>query len=393
MSSTIQINHQAVSILPSSSTHQPHQKLASVRRFHQQVLPGYRPSPLHPLLLGTSISGDGSSRFRGKVYLKDESNRYGLPAFKVLGAAYASFVALCESWILPSDTTSLNDLRAHAKGKRTVLVTATDGNHGRAVAFFANLVGIRAQIFIPNGVSLGAEAAIDREGPNVTVTRLQEDYDECVRHAARFAEEACDQERVLIQDTAWQGYTQIPQLIVDGYQTIFKEVEEQLPSGTTHVLCPVGVGSLAQAAVQFYTSEGATSPQSMAASIVAVEPVTAACLAKSIAEEKLTSIETGETVMAGLNCGTPSLSAWPFLKRGIQAVVTISDERAMEAAQWLKSSNNGGIVAGPCGAAPLAALQVLLDDMPMAEKLGLLDDDQVKVVLLMTEGDVSAIPE
>ncbi|CDS00926.1 hypothetical protein [Sporisorium scitamineum] len=211
------------------------------------------------LNLNSHITGNDASisRFKGRVYIKDESDRYGLPAFKVLGAAYASFVALCEVWQFDAETTTLEQLRAHSKtiSPTPVLVAATDGNHGRAVAFFSQLVGLEAHILIPSGVSQGAERATGSEGPDVTVLRLQQSYDECVRQAAAFANEQVDngQQRVLIQDTAWQGYTHILQLIVDGHQTIFGEVDEKLSASkrglATHVIVPVGVGSLAQAAV------------------------------------------------------------------------------------------------------------------------------------------------
>ncbi|KIS69480.1 uncharacterized protein UMAG_02811 [Mycosarcoma maydis] len=393
MSTTILINKRAVAVQRMRCSH-ANPSLASVRRFHQDVLPGYTSTGLHTLSLDSSFSGTCADRFRGQVYLKDESDRYGLPAFKVLGAAYASFIALCTRWSLDQADTTLHKLQQHhtKMGRTVVLVAATDGNHGRALGFFADAIGVQAKIFIPKGVSPAAERSISKQGNAVDVVRLDDDYDACVQHAARFAEHDTDrEERVLIQDTAWQGYTCIPQLIVDGYQTIFNELQEQLPGPATHVICPVGVGSLAQSAVQFYTSdhqESTSVPQSMTASIIAVEPVTAGCLATSIMQNKLTSIETGETIMAGLNCGTPSLTAWPWLRAGIQGVITIPDQAALDAAERLKVSN-AAIVAGPCGAAPLAALKALLDDVDKAEQLGLLDDDQVKVVLLMTEGDIS----
>lgn len=335
-----------------------------------------------------------------QVYLKDESDRYGLPAFKVLGAAYASYVTLCERWDTNVETSTLEQLRAHVRQLKSpsMLVAATDGNHGRAIAFFANLLGLEARIYIPWTVSEGSEKAIDGEGAGVTVVRCQLDYDECVKLAADFAAAEHDdqgQERVLIQDTAWEGYTHIPHLIVDGYQTIFYETEQELAScnegssTTTHVICPVGVGSLAQAAVQYYTSDSdpnTATPTRMVATLIAVEPSGAACLAESIASDKLTSVQTGDTIMAGLNCGTPSLSAWPYLQAGIHAVVKREDQHALDASRWLRES--GGIEAGPCGAAPLAALQALLDDTATAERLGLLDNQHVKILLLMTEGSL-----
>ncbi len=397
MVKTIQDNEHAVQVRPTKV--QQRVELANVRRFHQDVLPGYRKTDLTKIALTSQDLCQVRHRFKGTVYVKDESDRYGLPAFKVLGAAYASFVAICEAWQLDPHTATVQELRRHARSidPTPLLVAATDGNHGRAVAFFSNLVGLGARIYIPSGVSSIAERAISAEGPDVDVIQLQEDYDECVRQAAAFA--AADdptqgQQRLLIQDTAWQGYTHIPQLIVDGYQTIFREVDEELASRSqqeaTHVFCPVGVGSLADATVQHYTAardEATSLPTCMATSIIAVEPAGSACLAESLAEARLTSIQTRNTIMAGLNCGTPSYTAWPNLQAGIQVVVTIEDEHALNAVQRLHTS---GIAAGPCGGAPLAALQTLFSNPFEAERLALLDDERVVVVLLMTEGAKSS---
>ncbi|ETS60310.1 diaminopropionate ammonia-lyase [Moesziomyces aphidis] len=397
MIKTIQDNKHAVQVRLTKV--QQRIELSNVRRFHQDVLPGYRKTDLTKLALTSQDLGQSVTRFKGSVYVKDESDRYGLPAFKVLGAAYASFVAMCEAWQLDPHTATVQELRHHAQSiaPTPLLVAATDGNHGRAVAFFSNLVGLGARIYIPSGVSLIAETAISAEGPNVDMIRLLEDYDECVRQAAAFAaagDPTQGQQRLLIQDTAWQGYTHIPQLIVDGYQTIFREVDEELASRNgqqaTHVFCPVGVGSLADAAVQHYTAvrdEATSLPAGMATSVIAVEPAGSACLSKSIAKGRLTSVQTRHTIMAGLNCGTPSYTAWPNLQAGIQAVVTIEDERALDAVQRLHTS---GIAAGPCGGAPLAALQTLFSNPVEAERLGLLDDERVVVVLLMTEGGKSS---
>lgn len=362
-----------------------------VSRFHREVLPGYAQTPLLQVKLDGSQT---SPRFRGQAWIKCESDRYGLPAFKVLGAAFASFVVLCRTWGFDIAKTRLEDLQRHASSldSKPTLVAATDGNHGRAVAFFAALVGIHARIYIPWTVEEVSERAIASHGAGVNVIRLKSDYDEAVKEAAAYAD-ASPQSRLLIQDTAWEGYTEIPQLIVEGYQTIYTEIDEQLHSTPkaslpTHVICPVGVGSLAQSMVQYYTM-AAQSSGSKRPALLSVEPDTAACLYESLRAGELQQVTTGYTVMPGLNCGTPSSTAWPELREGIAAGVKITDEQVMRQVDWLGEA--ASIKAGPCGGAPLAALvKLLTTEVESADKLGLLDDDSVSVVLLMTEGSATA---
>ncbi|CAO1638323.1 unnamed protein product [Parajaminaea phylloscopi] len=361
---------------------------AVVTRFHREVLPGYSTTPLKELQLGEGTS----SHFKGKVYLKMESDRYGLPAFKVLGAAFASYIVLCQHWHLDPATATLAQLQDKARDstvKDLTLVAATDGNHGRAVAHFSSLVGISARIYIPWTVEEVSERAIDSEGEKVEVVRLKSDYDEAVKEAASFTAQQ-PESRLLIQDTAWEGYTETPQLIVEGYQTIHREVGEQLePSGPTHVICPVGVGSLAQSMVHFY-NRSSQRGEHKRPYMLSVEPYTAACLFESLTAGECKEVKTDYTVMPGLCCGTPSSVAWPFLLEGIAAGVKIADEEALRDVDWLKKQYS--IAAGPCGGAPLAALKKLLssDYDGEARELGLLDDSSVKVILLMTEGTLEA---
>lgn len=350
--------------------------VALASRFHRQVLPSYAPSRLIRLQ-----HGGLHPRFKGQVLLKAESNRYGLPAFKVLGAAYASYRTLCSLWSLDASAMTLTELKRRvALSPDIILVAATDGNHGTAVGWFANLIGLGARIYIPDSVEPASEAAIAAQGPNVAVHRLHGiDYDGAVRAAASFAR-AAPHLRLLIQDTAWDGYVEVPQLIVDGYSTIFDEIQAQLDAGTrvTHVICPVGVGSLAQSMVEFYQALDTK------AKLLTVEPTTAACLYASLQAGTATEIKTGQTVMPGLNCGTVSSLAWPHLVSGIEAAIKIEDQHTLAQVAWLQT--NAEIKAGPCGAAPLAALSSVLADDIKAEELGLLDDETVNVVLLMTEG-------
>jgi diaminopropionate ammonia-lyase len=316
------------------------------RAFHKS-LPGYAPTPLVPVpALATELGV-------GQVLVKDESSRLGLPAFKVLGASWACRQVL-----------------RHHPG--ATLVTATDGNHGRAVARTAAHFGVGATVFVPQVMLPETAARITEEGANVVW--VDGDYDAAVRRAAEFADEHSD--RALVQDTAWDGYEQVPAWIVEGYQTLLEEVDAQLDGAPDLVAVPVGVGSLAQAVVRHYRRPGAAHP-----SILSVEPDTAACVLASLTAGRPATVPTAATVMAGLNCGTISSSAWPVLRAGCDAAVAVSDDAAQRAVDDL---DRLGVCSGPSGAATLAGVRAALTDPERRAALSL-DDDAV-VVLLSTEG-------
>ncbi|MFF1818735.1 pyridoxal-phosphate dependent enzyme [Kribbella sp. NPDC058245] len=284
-----------------------------VLAFHQSV-PTYRPTPL------TSVPALAAELRVGQVLVKDESQRLGLPAFKALGAWWAIDRALQE------------------RPGPVELVTATDGNHGRAVARRASMLGLRAQVFVPDMVPEVAIAAIRDEGATVSV--VPGSYDAAVAEAAAYAVG----ERLLIQDSAWPGYEVVPQLIVDGYSTLFREIA----AAPDLVVVPMGVGSVAQAAVTHFRSEA---PAPM---MLGVEPSAAACVTASLLAGELLSIPTSKTVMAGLNCGTPSTLAWPVLRSGLDHAITVEDDEALQASADLGTA---GISSGPSGAAALAGLR------------------------------------
>ncbi|MFF2653161.1 diaminopropionate ammonia-lyase [Streptomyces sp. NPDC058045] len=331
---------------------------AEAREFHSS-LGGHAPTPLTELPSLAVESGVG------RVFVKDESCRLGLPAFKALGASWAVHRILAE--------------RAPQQGPLT-LVTATDGNHGRAVARMARRFGQRAHVFVPQGVHPGAVVAIEGEGAEVTV--VPGSYDEAVRRAAGAAE---GPDAVLVQDTAWPGYERIPGWIVEGYATLCAEIDEQLGragagAGPDLVVVPVGVGSLAQAVVTHYRSR----PSGHAPAVLSVEPTSAACVLESLARGEPVTVTTGGTTMAGLNCGTPSGSSWPVLYRGLDAAVAVSDADSARAARDLAAL---GVSSGPCGAAPLAGLRAALSGTGAEQRRTALElgGDSV-VVLLSTEG-------
>ncbi|MFB9428451.1 pyridoxal-phosphate dependent enzyme [Streptoalloteichus tenebrarius] len=324
---------------------------AEVQRFHAG-LPDYAPTPLVGLPELARELGVG------RVFVKDESGRLGLPAFKALGASWAVHRVLS----------------AREPGAEVRLVTATDGNHGRALARMARLFGQRAHVFVPRGVHPAAVAAIADEG--ATVTEVAGDYDDAVRRADAAAAEPGS---VLVQDMGWPGYEEIPGWIVEGYSTLFTEIEAQLAGvgvdAPDLVAVPVGVGSLAQAAVTHYRA------QPGGPALLSVEPEAAACVLESLREQRPVTVTTGVTTMAGLNCGTPSSLAWPFLRDGLDAAVAVSDEDSARAARDLARL---GVSSGPCGAASLAGLRAVLADPDSRSALGV--GPTATVVLLSTEG-------
>jgi diaminopropionate ammonia-lyase len=292
-----------------------------VLAFHQS-LPDYRPTPL------TEVPALAGELRVGQVFVKDESQRLGLPAFKALGAW----------WAIHRTLQNRPDV--------TELVTATDGNHGRAVARMASALGLKAHVFIPDVVSDRAIEAIRSEGAAVTI--VADSYDAAVVAAAA----AATGSSVLIQDSAWPGYEVVPQLIVDGYSTLFREIDLQPDA----VVVPMGVGSVAQAAVTHYRS-GSVAPV-----VLGVEPARASCITSSLLAGHPVTVPTSATVMAGLNCGTPSSLAWPVLRAGLDAAVTVEEAEALQAVEDLAAA---GISSGASGAATLAGLRVARDRLPL----------------------------
>jgi diaminopropionate ammonia-lyase len=314
--------------------------------FHQS-LPGYSPTPL------VSVPELAAELGVGRLLVKDESSRLGLPAFKVLGASWACRQVL-------------------HRHPGAMLVTATDGNHGRAVARMAAHFGVGATVFVPVVMLPETAARIADEGAKVVW--VDGDYDDAVRWAAAFAGDQPG--RALVQDTAWAGYEQVPAWIVQGYQTLLDEVDGQLGGAPDLVAVPVGVGSLAEAVVRHYRRPGAAHP-----SVLSVEPDTAPCVLASLAGARPTTVPTAATVMAGLNCGTVSSSAWPVLRAGCDAAVAVSDQDALLAVADL---GRLGVSSGPSGAATLAGVRAALTEPERRDALGL--DDDAAVVLLSTEG-------
>jgi diaminopropionate ammonia-lyase len=345
-----------------------------VRAFHAS-LPGYAATPLREVPALAAELG------AGRVFVKDESARLGLPAFKVLGVSWAIHQLLTgppapDEPDRPGEAglARLRSLAARRPGLG--LVTATDGNHGRALARIARLVGVPAQVFLPGVTAPAVRHAIAGEGAEVT--QVDGDYDEAVDAARRWAQDRPG--AALVQDMAWPGYERIPDWVVEGYSTLFAELDGQLAgagAGTAGVVVvPVGVGSLAQATVAHYRGPF----PAPGTALLSAEPETAACLLTSLHAGTPVSIPTARTVMAGLNCGTVSSTAWPYLKSGLDAAVAVTDAAAQRAATDLAAA---GISSGPSGAATLAAARAALTDPPLRTQLS--TDTTSVVVLLNTE--------
>jgi len=285
----------------------------------------------------------------GALWIKDESSRLGLPSFKILGASWAILRALkgrlgdLGPW---SDADELAALLAR-HGPLT-LAAATDGNHGRAVARMASLLGFRALIFVPEGTAAARIDAVESEGAECVVVRGG--YDDAVRRSAERASEHC----LVISDTSWPGYEEVPAWVIEGYSTIFWELEDQLERSPDVVMVQMGVGALAAAAVRHYRRAGLEHRPYL----MGVEPLDAACVLASAQAGEITTLAGSQhSIMAGLNCGTPSRVAWPVVVEGMDAFLAIPDERAQEAMRLLAAT---GVVSGETGAAGVGGLLELL---------------------------------
>jgi diaminopropionate ammonia-lyase len=327
-----------------------------------RLLPGYAPTPL------VGAPGLAAAWGVGRVLVKDESTRFGLAAFKVLGASWAVYQVLLQRAGLPADTpwTAASPEWLAAGGLRR-LVTATDGNHGRAVAFMARMFGLAAQIFVPAGTTTGRITAMQDLGARVTV--VDGDYDDaCARAAASLAPDAS-----LVSDAYTPGHEQVTEWIVDGYATLFLEITDDVDA----VFVPVGVGSLAAAAVRHFRARPGSTVR-----LVGVEPDDAACVQASLAAGSLVRTPgPHRSVMVGLSCGTPSALAWPLLRPGLDATIAVPSSAAEGAMRALAGQ---GIRSGGTGAASAAGATAVLGDPASRWLLGL--DDRSTVLLLNTEG-------
>ncbi|MEO6123913.1 MAG: pyridoxal-phosphate dependent enzyme, partial [Ilumatobacteraceae bacterium] len=280
----------------------------TVTDFHRRM-PGYAPTELvDAAALAAELGLAGLS-------IKAETLRMGLPSFKILGASWATYRAICAHiGHEPASWETISDVAAEvAHLVPFTLATATDGNHGRAVAHMARLLGFSAEIFVPVGMAPARITAIEDEGATVTI--VDGDYDDAVARAAAEAGDRC----LVISDTSWPGYESVPSNVIQGYSTIFDEIDDQLATmgrgRPDLVVIPMGVGAFMAAAVAHYRSDDRS------VVIVGVEPLDANCVQKSMASGELTHVPgPHRSIMVGMNCGLPSAVAWPRLASGVDWV-------------------------------------------------------------------------
>ena len=360
-------------------------EVRKARAFHESF-PQYTTTPLTRL--------DRMAAYLGlkEVYVKDESYRFGLNAFKVLGGSFAMARYIAgetgrDVSELPYSVLTSDKLREEF-GQATFF-TATDGNHGRGVAWAAGRLGQKAVVHMPKGSTQTRLENIAKEGAQVDIQEMN--YDDCVRLAAKEADET--ERGVIVQDTAWDGYEEIPSWIMQGYGTMAAEAGEQLKDygceRPTHVFVQAGVGSLAGAVVGYFTNLYPDNPPTF----VVVEADVAACLYKGAAAgDGAPRVVDGDmqTIMAGLACGEPNTISWDILKNHVKVFIAAPDWVAAKGMRMLAAPIKGDapVTSGESGAAPfgaLAAMMTMDEYKELRDSIGLNADS--KVLLFSTEGD------
>lgn len=355
----------------------------ALRSVHASI-PEYSPTPLIEL---PNLAGELDV---GAIFVKDESHRFGLKAFKALGATYAIFKLMRDVVGETASPRNFYSDESPLKSGRFTFTTATDGNHGRGVAWVARKLRQNAVIYMPENTVPARVENIQSEGAEVIV--VDGDYDHAVELCKRDAEK---QGRLLISDTSWTGYEAIPRWIQHGYFTLFDEAVTSAGKDSPFdvVIVPGGVGALAASAAMFFRSI----LRDENTRLVSVEPVEAACLLESAATETGESVKAGgsvNSIMAGLNCGTPSLVAWPSIRAAFDAFLAIEDsysERAMRMLYHPKA-DDPRIISGESGAASMAALLALRRDERLANACDFLGlGSGSRVLILNTEGDTDPV--
>lgn len=352
------------------------------RHFHSSI-PGYAPTPLVNLQnLAATLGVAG-------LYVKDESKRFGLNAFKVLGGSFAIASYIAEKLNLRREDLTfplLTSPEVKAQLGPVTFVTATDGNHGRGVAWTANRLGQRSVVYMPEGSAPERLQNIRALGSEASITDLV--YDDAVRLAKQ---QAAQNGWVLVQDTDWEGYTKIPGWIMQGYTTLGCEILEQLGKvRPTHIFLQAGVGSLAGALAAFFASvygDGQEAPV-----VTVVEPTGAACVFKTAQanDGKLHFAGKMQTIMAGLCCGEPCRTAWEILHDHADYFATIPDEAAATGMRILGHPLPGDqqIISGESGASTFGLVAAVLRQLEYAAvkaQLGL--DNKSRILCISTEGD------
>ena len=358
------------------------------RRFHRQV-PGYRMSPLQGLPNLATMFGVGG------IWTKDESSRLQLNSFKVLGGSFALYRYLQKQLgILGEDTPFAYLASEEVKEKvgNLIFASATDGNHGRGIAWAAKRLGFKCVIYVHSETSVRRIDAIKSNGAKVVI--VDGNYDDAVRQVAIDAEK---NGWTIISDTSWDNYTEIPTWIMQGYLTLLAEAQEQF-SGVgivkpTHLFIQAGVGALAASVIGFYHALfGQDAPK-----CIVVEPDKAPCIFESaLANDGKPHTVTGalDTIMAGLACGDPSPIAWEILNEDADAFIIVPDYVAAKGMRMYATPLNGDpfIISGESGAVTLGAFASIMQYPELKElkdALGLNKDSQV--LFINTEGNTDPV--
>ena len=337
-----------------------------------RVWPFHRSMPGYAATDVAEAPGTAAALGLSRLLIKLETERFGLPAFKLLGASWATCRALSRHAGRDAPAATFAELRELAGGLGEVtLVAATDGNHGRAVAHMARLLGLPAHILVP---AHAAQARLDAiAGEGAEVDEVDGTYDEAIELSAQLA----DDSHLVISDTSWEGYEDVPGWVADGYATIFGELEEQVGAIPPLFAIQIGVGALASAAVRALAGPGRI--------FVGVEPADAACTLEAVrAGHPVLVPGPHRSLMAGLNCGLASPIALPDMAGGIAAFCAI-DDRATERAVRLLLDD--GLACGETGAAGVAGLLALRERWPddTWERLGVTPGEAPAALALCTE--------
>ena len=365
------------------------ENVTKANEFHKSF-PQYSVTPLQKLSALASYLG-----VKG-IYCKDESYRFGLNAFKVLGGSYAMGRYIAKELgrdisQLPYNVLSSDKLREEF-GQATFF-TATDGNHGRGVAWAAKRLGQKAVVRMPKGTTKTRFDNIAKEGAEVTIEEVN--YDDCVRMAA--AEAAKTEHGIIVQDTAWAGYEEIPSWIMQGYGTLVLEADKQLKENgvdrPTHVFVQAGVGSLAGAVVGYFAHKYKDNPPVM----VGCEASAADCLYRSAvqADGNLVNV-TGDlqTIMAGLACGEGNTIGWDILKNHVTVFASCPDWMSAKATRIYANplENDPHIISGESGSVPLGLAYTALHDEDAKDlKEALKLDENSNILVISTEGDTDPV--
>ncbi len=351
-----------------------------VRQYHRSF-PAYQQTPLKKLSHLAKVLDVNA------IYVKDESTRFGLNAFKGLGGSYCIGKYIGELCNISTEQLSYNMLikaETKEKTKDLTFVTATDGNHGRGIAWTAQILGLKAIVYMPKGSATERLENIRQLGAQAEITNYN--YDDTVRFAAK-----CEKTKgwILVQDTAWEGYEKIPTWIMQGYTTMALEAVEQMHDIPTHIFLQAGVGAMSGALAAFFADYF----KEKKPKIIIVEPDQADCIYRTAeAADGTVHAVKGDmkTIMAGLACGEPCTIGWRMLKQYADFFVSMPDAVAAKGMRVLGNplAGDDAIVSGESGASTMGLVSELLMKKQwknLKERIGL--DEQSKILCFSTEGD------